>query len=87
MEKKTMTAEQKLEKVVSILEYYINNGFSGYKSLLAISRGEWGEFNNDWEESAFNTCQELIELLGLAEPQESEEDEDGVEVEVIDDEE
>ena len=85
--KKQMSAEEMLSEVRSTLEYYMNDKYSGYKSLLAISRGEWGAFNNDWEEEAFNTCQELIELLGLAEPQEPEEDEDGVEVEVIEDEE
>ena len=86
MEKKTMTAEEILGEVKATLEYYMRDKYSGYKSLLAISRGECGMFNNDWEEAAFDTCQELIELLGLAEPQEPEEDEDGVEVEVEDEE-
>ena len=85
--KKQMSTEAMLGEVRNILEYYMNDEYSGYKSLLAISRGEWGAFNNDWEAAAFQTCQELIELLGLAEPQEPEEDENGVEVEVIEDEE
>ena len=85
--KKQLTAEEMLNEIKATLKYYMNDKYSGYKSLLAISRGEWGMFNNDWEKEAFNTCQELIELLGLAEPQEPEEDEDGVEVEVIENEE
>ena len=81
MEKKQMTTEEILSSVKDILEYYMTHD-TGYSSLLAISRGEWGMFNNDWEAEAFYTCQELIELLGLAEPHESEEDDDGEECEV-----
>ena len=84
--RKEMTAEQKLERVIGVLDYYMNNSWSGYRELLSISNGEGGCFNNDWEAAAFQTCQELIELLGLAEPQEPEEDENGVEVEVEDEE-
>ena len=85
--KKQRTAEEMLEKVRDILEHYMNNEWSGYRQLLSISRGEGGMFNNDWEEEAFSTCQELIELLGLAEPHESEEEEeDGDEVYIEDEE-
>jgi hypothetical protein len=84
MSKKQMTAEETLGKIRGILEYYMTED-TGYTSLLAISRGEWGMFNNDWEAEAFYTCQELIELLGLAEPHESEE-EDGDEVYIEDEE-
>ena len=73
MTNKQMTAEQKLEKIIGILEYYMNDCWSGYHELLLISNGEDGCFNNDWEEAAFNTCQEIIEFLGLAESKESEE--------------
>jgi hypothetical protein len=86
MSKKQMTAKETLDKVRDILEYYMTED-TGYSSLLSISRGEWGMFNNDWEAEAFYTCQELIELLGLAEPHESEEEEEGEEEVYIEDEE
>ena len=66
-----MTAEEMLSEVYSILDYYMNDTWSGYRELLSISNGEGGCFNNDWEAEAFYTCQKLIELLGL-EPPESE---------------
>lgn len=80
MTNKQMTAEQKLEQVIGILDYYMNDSWSGYRELLSISNGEGGCFNNDWEAEAFYTCQRLIDLLGL-EPPESEEESEEVEVE------
>ena len=86
MSKKQMTAEETLGKVRGILEHYMTEDTTGYTSLLAISRGEWGMFNNDWEAEAFYTCQELIELLGLAEPHEPEEEEEDGEFYIEDEE-
>lgn len=87
MSKKQKTADEIIVEAKDILKYYMDNEWSGYRNLLSISRGEGGMFNNDWEAEAFCTCQELIELLGLAEPhEESEEVEDDGEFYIEDEE-